>query len=321
MEIIVAYPDAELIELYHSPCIKRMFCTLNISTISPSDLNVSSNFINKFIPHLRLGNYVARVTELNLSILIPPEMFWLTHLDEPVQVDKQRSYLSSIIGSITEFPNLEVLNLSVYYPDETVPTRPDNTTERHINSSFSSSSHDDTDACSNEENPLQKSYRFNCKPHHPFLIGNLCHQSLQRIRLGFPSSISVAFVFNVVHVPRCFKFATNLLPPCSLQKCTSHMVPCCTLYPPNSSNDRYIVGGFEYSVSYANGGHIRHMMKDFQYPHTRGIFKVHHGYFKQFTGNNIAIHDMVVRCGSLPFIIQDLSQGMIRAWELDSNEE
>jgi len=122
MEIIVAYPDTELIQFYQSPRIDRISCTLDISTLSPSDLEVTSNFIYKFISFLGSGNYVLRITKLNLSILIPPEMFWQTHPDERVQIDKQRSYLSSIIGSITDFPNLKRLNLSLHYPDETVPT-------------------------------------------------------------------------------------------------------------------------------------------------------------------------------------------------------
>jgi len=213
MEIIVAYPDAELIEFYQSPRIDRISCTLDISTISPSDLEVSSNFVYQFIPFLGSSNYVSRITELTLMLLIPPEMFWLTHCDERVQVDKQRSYISSIIGSITEIPNLQRLNLCLKYPDETVPTPLDTSS---LNSKFSCSSHEDTDVCSDVE-PQPYSNPYNRKPHQTFSIGNLCHRNITKNRLCFPTSMQVAFVFNVVHVPQCFSFATNLLPPCNFE--------------------------------------------------------------------------------------------------------
>jgi len=317
MDIIVAYPDAELIEFYQSPRIDRISCTLDISTISPSDLEVSSNFIYKYIPFLGSSNYVPRITELNLSILIPPEMFWLTHPDERFQIDKQRSYLSSIIGSITDFPNLQRLNLSLNYPDETVPTPLDTSS---LNSKFSGSSHEDTDVCSDVE-PHHYSNPFNRKPHETFSIGNLCHRHLTKIRLRFPTSMQVAFVFNVVHVPRCFRFATNLLPPCNFQQCTVCNHSCCRFFNPNNGSARFIVGGLTFSVAYANGDNIQQMMKDNHYPLSRGKFKVHHGYFPEFTSNNSAMHDIIVCCGSTPFLFQVLCRDMIRGWEDDNFDD
>ena len=312
---IMEYPDAELIELYHSPCLKRIYCTLDISTLSFSDLHVSSNFVNEFIPFLRHDNYLSLVTELNLSILIPPEMFWLTD-DEPVKVGKQNSYLTSVIGSITNFPNLKDLNLSLYFSDEIVPSR--------LVPTPCDSLHEDTEDCTGDDdesgNDESVSLRNNPTPvitayhHFPFYIGNLCHNCLRHVRLGFPSSDSVAFVFNVVHVPRCYKFVTNLLPPCAFRKCRSngYTIPCCMRF-----NDQYIVGGLEYSMAYANGFGVQRMLQDFQYPHTRGLFKVDHGYFKQFTSNTIAIHEIVVKCGSFPFNLLDVSRGgMVCGWEV-----
>ena len=311
MEIIVAYPDADLIQFYQSPRLDRISCTLDISTISPSDLEVSSNFVYQFIPFLGSSNYVLRITELSLMLLIPPEMFWLTHRDQRVQVDKQRSYISSIIGSLTDFPNLQRLNLCLKYPDETVPTPQDMSS---LNSKFSCSSHEDTDVCSDVE-PQPYSNPYNRKPHQTFSIGNLCHRNITKVRLRFPTSMQVAFVFNVVHVPRCFSFATNLLPPCNFEQCSVRNLSCCRFFNPDNAS--FIVGGLTFSVAYANGGNIQSMMKDSRYPFSCGKFKVHHGYFREFTSNNSAVHDIVIRCGSTPFLFYELSRDMIRGWEDD----
>ena len=321
----VMYPDAELIELYHSPCFKSIYCTLDISTLSPSDLHVSSNFVNEFIPFLRHDNFLSLVTELNLSILIPPEMFWLNLDEEPVKVEKQKSYLSSVIGAITNFPELENLNLSLYFSDDIVPSR--------LVPTPPDSLHEDTEDCTGDDdesgddeydgNDESVSQRTNPTPvmvrhHFPFYIGNLCHKRIRHVRLGFPSSDSVAFIFNIVHVPLCYKFVTNLLPPCVNRNCRSNgnAISCCMRFN-TRANDRYIVGGLEYSVAYANGFGVQQMLHDFQFPHTSGLFKIDHGFFKQFTSNNIAIHKMVVKCGSFPFNLLDVSkENLVRGWEV-----
>ena len=70
-------------------------------------------------------------------------------------------------------------------------------------------------------------------------------------------------------------------------------------------------------MAYANGFGVQRMLQDFQYPHMRGLFKVDHGYFKQFTSNTIAIHEIVVKCGSFPFNLLDVSRGgMVCGWEV-----
>jgi len=72
-----------------------------------------------------------------------------------------------------------------------------------------------------------------------------------------------------------------------------------------------------FSVVYANGDNIQQMMKDSRYPFSSGKFKVHHGYFREFTSNNSAVHDIIIRCGSTPFFFYELSRDMIRGWEDD----
>jgi len=89
----------------------------------------------------------------------------------------------------------------------------------------------------------------------------------------------------------------------------------------NKGSARFVVGGLRFSVAYANGNNIQQMMKDYHYPFSRCKFKVHHGYFPELTSNNIAMHDIIVHCGSSLFLFQDLSKEMIRGWEVDNFDD
>jgi len=63
------------------------------------------------------------------------------------------------------------------------------------------------------------------------------------------------------------------------------------------------------------------MMKDNHYPFSRGKFKVYHGYFPEFSSSNSAMHDIIVCCGSIPFLFQELCRDMICGWEDDNFDD